>query len=206
MITASVTLSCCTFSCQKPSQWNGENAACSTVISCLQDSHPTAFAWTSTSSTIMGEVVQMHFTTVDYVIFALLLVASAGIGLFYAFSGGRQRTTQVRTVNISLTFPHPSYPAVLILFFHGPQDCDLYSDLLLPPGVSDGRPLHDLPSCVPVLVGHFPVRRGHPGRSVRDLHLWDPVLVLGLLLLSGPAHTSSRVYTSLLQAAAVQRL
>ncbi|XP_074541058.1 solute carrier family 5 member 6a [Halichoeres trimaculatus] len=42
----------------------------------------------------MGEVVQMHFTAVDYVIFALLLVASAGIGLFYAFSGGRQRTTQ----------------------------------------------------------------------------------------------------------------
>ncbi|XP_017157838.1 solute carrier family 5 member 6a isoform X2 [Poecilia reticulata] len=42
----------------------------------------------------MGEMVQMHFTTVDYVIFVLLLVASAGIGLFYAFSGGRQRTTQ----------------------------------------------------------------------------------------------------------------
>uniref|UniRef100_A0A671U5X5 Sodium-dependent multivitamin transporter n=1 Tax=Sparus aurata TaxID=8175 RepID=A0A671U5X5_SPAAU len=39
-------------------------------------------------------VVQMHFTTVDYVIFALLLAASTGIGLFYAFSGGRQRTTQ----------------------------------------------------------------------------------------------------------------
>lgn len=36
----------------------------------------------------------MHFSTVDYIIFALLLVASAGIGLFYAFSGGRQRTTQ----------------------------------------------------------------------------------------------------------------
>ncbi|XP_072300177.1 solute carrier family 5 member 6a [Eucyclogobius newberryi] len=42
----------------------------------------------------MGDVVRMHFTTADYVIFALLLVASAGIGLFYAFSGGRQRTTQ----------------------------------------------------------------------------------------------------------------
>ncbi|XP_061609959.1 solute carrier family 5 member 6a isoform X4 [Phyllopteryx taeniolatus] len=42
----------------------------------------------------MGGVVQMHFTTVDYVIFALLLMASAGIGLYYAFSGGRQRTTQ----------------------------------------------------------------------------------------------------------------
>lgn len=43
----------------------------------------------------MGGIVQMHFTTPDYVIFALLLVASAGIGLFHAFSGGRQRTTQV---------------------------------------------------------------------------------------------------------------
>uniref|UniRef100_H2SYH0 Sodium-dependent multivitamin transporter n=1 Tax=Takifugu rubripes TaxID=31033 RepID=H2SYH0_TAKRU len=42
----------------------------------------------------MADVIQMHFTTADYVIFALLLVASAGIGLFYAFSGGRQRTTQ----------------------------------------------------------------------------------------------------------------
>uniref|UniRef100_A0A7N8YHY5 Sodium-dependent multivitamin transporter n=1 Tax=Mastacembelus armatus TaxID=205130 RepID=A0A7N8YHY5_9TELE len=47
-----------------------------------------------TPAIIMGEVVQMHFTTVDYVIFTVLLVASAGIGLFYAFSGGRQRTTQ----------------------------------------------------------------------------------------------------------------
>uniref|UniRef100_A0A671U5V5 Sodium-dependent multivitamin transporter n=1 Tax=Sparus aurata TaxID=8175 RepID=A0A671U5V5_SPAAU len=51
-------------------------------------------AFIPTSSIIMGEVVQMHFTTVDYVIFALLLAASTGIGLFYAFSGGRQRTTQ----------------------------------------------------------------------------------------------------------------
>uniref|UniRef100_A0A673XAI0 Sodium-dependent multivitamin transporter n=1 Tax=Salmo trutta TaxID=8032 RepID=A0A673XAI0_SALTR len=37
---------------------------------------------------------RMHFTTPDYVIFALLLVASTCIGLFYALSGGRQRTTQ----------------------------------------------------------------------------------------------------------------
>uniref|UniRef100_A0A8K9XV41 Solute carrier family 5 member 6a n=1 Tax=Oncorhynchus mykiss TaxID=8022 RepID=A0A8K9XV41_ONCMY len=42
----------------------------------------------------MGDVVQMHFSTPDYVIFALLLVASTCIGLFYALSGGRQRTTQ----------------------------------------------------------------------------------------------------------------
>lgn len=43
---------------------------------------------------IMEDVAQMHFATLDYVIFAILLLASTGIGLFYAFSGGRQRTTQ----------------------------------------------------------------------------------------------------------------
>ncbi|KAM9708655.1 solute carrier family 5 member 6 isoform 2-T2 [Menidia menidia] len=37
---------------------------------------------------------QKHFEAVDYVIFALLLAASVGIGLYYALSGGRQRTTQ----------------------------------------------------------------------------------------------------------------
>lgn len=37
---------------------------------------------------------QKHFTTVDYVIFAGLLAASAGIGVFHALTGGRQRTTQ----------------------------------------------------------------------------------------------------------------
>ncbi|KAG8013157.1 Sodium-dependent multivitamin transporter [Nibea albiflora] len=37
---------------------------------------------------------QKHFTVVDYVIFATLLAASMGIGLYHALSGGRQRTTQ----------------------------------------------------------------------------------------------------------------
>ncbi|KAM4695208.1 sodium-dependent multivitamin transporter [Discoglossus pictus] len=36
----------------------------------------------------------MRFTTVDYIIFALLLVLSSAIGLYYALSGGKQRTTQ----------------------------------------------------------------------------------------------------------------
>ncbi|XP_063771043.1 sodium-dependent multivitamin transporter isoform X2 [Pseudophryne corroboree] len=36
----------------------------------------------------------MRFSTVDYIIFALLLVLSSAIGLYYALSGGRQRTTQ----------------------------------------------------------------------------------------------------------------
>ncbi|KAI5627597.1 sodium-dependent multivitamin transporter [Silurus asotus] len=42
----------------------------------------------------MGNIDQMKFTAVDYAIFVLLLVASAGIGLFHAFSGGRQSTTR----------------------------------------------------------------------------------------------------------------
>lgn len=36
----------------------------------------------------------MKFGTVDYVIFVLLLVLSSGIGLYYALSGGKQRTMQ----------------------------------------------------------------------------------------------------------------
>ncbi|KAK2879135.1 hypothetical protein QQF64_010718 [Cirrhinus molitorella] len=35
-----------------------------------------------------------YFTIIDYVIFVLLLVASMAIGLYYAFTGGRQSTTQ----------------------------------------------------------------------------------------------------------------
>ncbi|XP_056624251.1 solute carrier family 5 member 6 isoform X2 [Triplophysa dalaica] len=35
-----------------------------------------------------------YFGSVDYVIFALLLIASMAIGLYYSFTGGRQRTTQ----------------------------------------------------------------------------------------------------------------
>ncbi|KAJ7990791.1 hypothetical protein DPEC_G00290580 [Dallia pectoralis] len=42
----------------------------------------------------MGAAAQMHFTIIDYVIFALMLVASMCIGLYYALAGGRQRTTQ----------------------------------------------------------------------------------------------------------------
>ncbi|XP_056343560.1 sodium-dependent multivitamin transporter isoform X2 [Oenanthe melanoleuca] len=36
----------------------------------------------------------MEFTAIDYSIFALLLVLSSAIGLFYALTGGRQRTVQ----------------------------------------------------------------------------------------------------------------
>lgn len=42
----------------------------------------------------MDTSAQKHFTTADYVIFAVLLAASMGIGVYYALTGGRQRTTQ----------------------------------------------------------------------------------------------------------------
>ncbi|XP_074392390.1 sodium-dependent multivitamin transporter isoform X3 [Zonotrichia albicollis] len=41
-----------------------------------------------------GDALGMEFTAIDYSIFALLLVLSSAIGLFYALSGDRQRTVQ----------------------------------------------------------------------------------------------------------------
>uniref|UniRef100_A0AAY4B381 Sodium-dependent multivitamin transporter n=1 Tax=Denticeps clupeoides TaxID=299321 RepID=A0AAY4B381_9TELE len=97
-----------------------------------------------------NNVVQMHFSTVDYVIFALLLVASSGIGLFYAFSGGRQRTTQeflladrsMSCLPVSLSLLATFQSAVAILgapseiYTHGTQywflGCSYFLGLLIP--------------------------------------------------------------------------
>lgn len=35
------------------------------------------------------------FSTWDYIILILMLLISAGIGLYYRFTGGKQKTTQV---------------------------------------------------------------------------------------------------------------
>uniref|UniRef100_A0A672PU63 Sodium-dependent multivitamin transporter n=2 Tax=Sinocyclocheilus grahami TaxID=75366 RepID=A0A672PU63_SINGR len=104
----------------------------------------------STPHGIMGDVVQMHFSTVDYVIFVVLLVASAGIGLYYAFSGGRQRTTQeflladrsMRCLPVSLSLLATFQSAVAILgapseiYTHGTQywflGCSYFLGLLIP--------------------------------------------------------------------------
>uniref|UniRef100_A0A8C2B6S7 Sodium-dependent multivitamin transporter n=1 Tax=Cyprinus carpio TaxID=7962 RepID=A0A8C2B6S7_CYPCA len=95
-------------------------------------------------------VFQMHFSTVDYVIFVVLLVASAGIGLYYAFSGGRQRTTQeflladrsMRCLPVSLSLLATFQSAVAILgapseiYTHGTQywflGCSYFLGLLIP--------------------------------------------------------------------------
>uniref|UniRef100_A0A671MNU2 Sodium-dependent multivitamin transporter n=1 Tax=Sinocyclocheilus anshuiensis TaxID=1608454 RepID=A0A671MNU2_9TELE len=88
--------------------------------------------------------------TVDYVIFVMLLVASAGIGLYYAFSGGRQRTTQeflladrsMRCLPVSLSLLATFQSAVAILgapseiYTHGTQywflGCSYFLGLLIP--------------------------------------------------------------------------
>ncbi|XP_061598930.1 solute carrier family 5 member 6 isoform X2 [Cololabis saira] len=78
---------------------------------------------------------QVLFTPADYVIFALLLAASAGIGLYHAVSGGRQRTTQeflmadrsMRCLPVSLSLIASFQSAVAIVgvpaevFAHGTQ-------------------------------------------------------------------------------------
>ena len=91
-----------------------------------------------------------HFTVVDYVIFAVLLAASAGIGLYYALSGGRQRTTQeflmadrsMRCLPISLSLIASFQSAVAIIgvpaeiYSHGTQywfiGCSYVLGLVIP--------------------------------------------------------------------------
>uniref|UniRef100_A0A8C5E577 Sodium-dependent multivitamin transporter-like n=1 Tax=Gouania willdenowi TaxID=441366 RepID=A0A8C5E577_GOUWI len=98
----------------------------------------------------MDPSVQKHFTVVDYVIFALLLVASMAIGLYYALSGGRQRTTQeflladrsMSCLPISLSLIASFQSAVAIVgvpaevFVHGTQywfiGCAYILGLLIP--------------------------------------------------------------------------
>ncbi|XP_029983117.1 solute carrier family 5 member 6 isoform X2 [Sphaeramia orbicularis] len=93
---------------------------------------------------------QKHFSAVDYVIFALLLVGSLSIGLYYALSGGRQRTTQeflmadrsMRCLPVSLSLIASFQSAVAIIgvpaevYVHGTQywfiGCAYILGLLIP--------------------------------------------------------------------------
>ncbi|XP_028250425.1 solute carrier family 5 member 6 isoform X2 [Parambassis ranga] len=91
-----------------------------------------------------------HFEVADYVIFAVLLAASMGIGLYYALSGGRQRTTQeflmadrsMRSLPVSLSLIASFQSAVAIIgvpaeiYAHGTQywfiGCAYILGLLIP--------------------------------------------------------------------------
>uniref|UniRef100_A0A4W6FRS8 Sodium-dependent multivitamin transporter n=1 Tax=Lates calcarifer TaxID=8187 RepID=A0A4W6FRS8_LATCA len=91
-----------------------------------------------------------HFTVVDYVIFAVLLAASMAIGLYYALSGGRQRTTQeflmadrsMHCLPVSLSLIASFQSAVAIIgvpgeiYTHGTQywfiGCSYILGLLIP--------------------------------------------------------------------------
>nr|XP_046268766.1 solute carrier family 5 member 6 [Scatophagus argus] len=93
---------------------------------------------------------QKHFTVVDYVIFAVLLAASIGIGLYHALAGGRQRTTQeflmadrsMRCLPVSLSLIASFQSAVAIIgvpaeiYTHGTQywfiGCAYVLGLLIP--------------------------------------------------------------------------
>ncbi|PWA29754.1 hypothetical protein CCH79_00007938, partial [Gambusia affinis] len=98
----------------------------------------------------MDPSVQKHFSVVDYIVFALLLAASVGIGLYYALSGGRQRTTQeflmadrsMRCLPVSLSLIASFQSAVAIIgvpaeiYTHGTQywfiGCAYILGLLIP--------------------------------------------------------------------------
>ncbi|KAM4541843.1 solute carrier family 5 member 6 isoform 2-T2 [Odontesthes bonariensis] len=93
---------------------------------------------------------QKLFTAADYVIFAVLLAASVGIGLYYALSGGRQRTTQeflmadrsMGCVPVSLSLIASFQSAVAIvgvpaeIYNHGTQywfiGCAYFLGLIIP--------------------------------------------------------------------------
>uniref|UniRef100_A0A3Q3B486 Solute carrier family 5 member 6a n=1 Tax=Kryptolebias marmoratus TaxID=37003 RepID=A0A3Q3B486_KRYMA len=149
-----------------------------------------------TSSIVMGEVVRMHFTTVDYVIFVLLLVASASIGLFYAFSGGRQRTTQeffladrsMSCLPVSLSLLATFQSAVAILgapsevYSFGTQywflGCSYFLGLLIPAHVF-----------IPVFYRlrlssayeYLELRFNKTVRILTGFDLWGAVLAMGLV-------------------------
>lgn len=92
----------------------------------------------------------MRFSVADYVIFALLLIVSSAIGLFYALSGGRQRTTQefllagrsMTFVPVALSLLATFQSAVAILgvpaeiYTHGTEywflGCSYFLGLLIP--------------------------------------------------------------------------
>jgi hypothetical protein len=69
----------------------------------------------------MAENDTATFVTWDYVVLGVLLVVSAGIGVYYRFTGGRQKTTQVSTtspVSVSAGLSRLFQPSFIELLFY----------------------------------------------------------------------------------------
>lgn len=47
------------------------------------------------------EIMENYFGPVDYVVFGLVLCVSSAIGLYYRFTGGKQKTFKVSSVGAS---------------------------------------------------------------------------------------------------------
>ena len=50
----------------------------------------------------MQQIMESYFGLTDYVIFALVLAVSSAIGLYYRFTGGKQKTFKVSCVAVFL--------------------------------------------------------------------------------------------------------
>lgn len=46
------------------------------------------------------------FSAWDYVVLVIMLMISAGIGLYYRFTGGKQKTTKVQTILLCNSLPN----------------------------------------------------------------------------------------------------
>jgi len=67
----------------------------------------------------MAENDTATFVTWDYVVLGVMLAVSAGIGVYYRFTGGRQKTTQVSTTSpVSVSGGLSHYFSLRILNFH----------------------------------------------------------------------------------------
>lgn len=74
--------------------------------------------------------MESHFGPLDYVVFALVLAVSSAIGLYYRFTGGKQKTFKVSSLNAFLL--------LVFKFWH----CSISSDKLTYQNLPSNSLLH----------------------------------------------------------------